>query len=103
MKYILSLLLVLLSSPGFSAQALDIARETGGIRVEYIASSNRGVIRVRDCEQCSQSYYKFSSPPIIHKQGRQISFGEFLNDYWRAKFPTLILDKQSLNVSKVVY
>jgi len=103
MKYILSLLLVLLSSPGFSAQALDIARETGGIRVEYIASSNRGVIRVRDCEQCSQSYYKFSSPPIIHKQGRKISFGEFLNDYWRAQFPTLILDKQSLNVSKVVY
>ncbi len=103
MKYILSLFLVLLSSPGFSAQALDTARETGGIRVEYIASSNRGIIRVRDCEQCTQSYYKFSSPPIIQKQGKRISFSEFLTDYWRAKFPTLILDKQSLNVSKVVY
>ncbi len=103
MKNLLSLIFVMFSSFSHGAQALDIALETGGIRVEYITSSNRGIIRVRDCEQCSQSYYKFSSPPIIQKQGRQISFSEFLNDYWRAKFPTLILDKQSLNVSKVVY
>ncbi len=103
MKFLLSFILVLLSSAGHSSQALDIAMETGGIRVEYIASSQRGIVRVYRCDQCSQSYYKFSSPPVIIKSGQQISFNEFLKDYWKAKFPTLILDKESLNISKVVY
>ncbi len=103
MRWIICQLLIVISVSSFAAQALDIAVETGGIRVEYIASSDRGIIRVRDCKQCSQSYYKFPSPPIIQKQGREILFSEFLTDYWQAKFPTLILDKQSLNVSKVVY
>ncbi len=103
MKYLLSFILVLLSSAGHTSQALDIAIETGGIRVEYIPSSQRGIVRVYRCAQCSQSYYKFSTPPIIIKRGEKISFNEFLKDYWNAKFPTLILDKESLNISKVVY
>ncbi len=103
MKYLLSFILVLLSSAGHTSQALDIAKETGGIRVEYIASSKRGIVRVFRCTQCSQSYYKFSTPPTIIKRGKKISFNEFLKDYWNAKFPTLILDSESLNISKVVY
>ena len=85
------------------ACSADSPASTNPASVEYIPSSQRGIIRVYRCAQCRHSYYKFSSPPIIKKQGKQISFNEFLKGYWKAKFPTLILDKQSLNVSKVVY
>ncbi len=103
MKYLLSLILVALPSFSHSAQAMDTALETGGIRVEYIASSSRGIIRVFRCNQCTQSYYTFSTPPTVIKRGRPISFKAFLNDYWNAKFPTLILDKKTQNITKVVY
>jgi len=81
----------------------DIAVEATSIKVEYIESSSRGIIYPKDCEQCDQDYYEFSKLPIIIKAGNEISFSSFMADYWNAKFPALLLDKDTKTVLKVVY
>jgi hypothetical protein len=103
MKYLITLLLVLFFQNCFAVQTLDIAVEATSIKVEYIASSNRGIIYPHNCEQCDQDYYDFSQSPTIIKSGKKISFNSFMKDYWNAKFPTLLLDKKTKSVLKVVY
>jgi len=82
---------------------LELAVETNGIRVEYIESSNRGLVHIKDCNQCEKKYYSFSKKPIINKYGKIISFDEFLTDYWNAEYPTLFLDPESLSVLRINY
>ncbi len=83
--------------------ALDIAVETNGIKVEFNTAINRGSIHVYDCKQCTESNYYFTKKPQILKSGRLISFEKFMKDFWNAKYPTLILDKKTFSVLKVIY
>ncbi len=83
--------------------ARDIAIEANGIRVEYNTLSNSGKIHVYHCEQCKQSNYSFTKKPHIMRKGKTISFDVFMQDFWNAKYPTLILDSESLTVLEVVY
>ena len=83
--------------------ASDTAVETGGIKVEFNSISNKGTIHVFRCELCTKTNYLFNHKPKIIKQGSIITFNAFMEDYWNAKYPTLILDKENLTVLKVVY
>ncbi len=104
MKFLLCLFCILgISQTSFSAQYLELAVETNGIRVEYIESSNRGLVHVKNCSQCTQKYYTFSKKPIINRFGRIITFDEFLADYWNAEYPTLFLDPKSMSVLRINY
>jgi len=104
MKFLLCAFCILsVSQASFGAQYLELAVETNGIRVEYIESSNRGLVHIKGCSQCEKKYYTFTKKPIIKKQGKIISFDEFLTDYWNAKFPTLFLDPKSLSVLRINY
>ncbi len=104
MKFITCLCAYLcFSSSVFAAEALDIALEPQSIKVEYMPSSNRGIIYVKGCEQCDKPYYSFKQQPEIIKQNKVISFENFMTDYWNAKFPTLFLDMQTHAVMRVTY
>ncbi|MEY8203681.1 MAG: hypothetical protein RPR40_01290 [Bermanella sp.] len=104
MKYLLFLLWALSASQsGQAAQFLDLAIETNGIRVEYIESSQRGIVYVKDCSQCTKDYYTFTSKPVIKRGGKVIDFPVFLSDYWNAKYPTLFLDPKTLSVLRINY
>ena len=103
MKYLIILASLLFFNHCYAVKTLDIALEATSIKVEYIASSNRGLIYPKNCQQCSQAYYEFSQTPIIIKAGKKIPFAIFLKDYWNAKFPTLLVDKKTKTVLKVVY
>ncbi len=104
MKLLLCVFCILsISQTSFGAQYLELAVETNGIRVEYIESSNRGLVHVKDCSQCTKKYYTFSEKPIINRLGRIISFDDFLTDYWNAEDPTLFLDPESLSVLRINY
>jgi len=105
MKFLLSFLFSFGVLQNAHAQliVLELAVETNGIRVEYIESSNRGLIYVKNCSHCKQKNYTFSKKPIIKKYGRIISFDEFLTDYWKAEYPTLFLDPESLSVLRINY
>ena len=104
MKYLLCVFCILvISQTSFGAQYLELAVETNGIRVEYIESSNRGLVHIKDCSQCEKKYYSFSKKPTINKYGKIISFDEFLTDYWNAEYPTLFLDPKSLSVLRINY
>lgn len=83
--------------------SLEDALETQGLKVEYIASSERGLIYVQKCEQCSKKMYAFNKKPIIIRQGIEIPFDIFLSDYWNAKFPTLFLDPKTKQVLRIKY
>jgi hypothetical protein len=83
--------------------SLEEAVETSGIKVEYIASSERGIIHVTDCEQCPKPYYTFTGQPIIKKAGVTVTFEYFLTDYWNARYPTLLLDPKTLEVLRINY
>ncbi|MEH6344913.1 MAG: hypothetical protein V7785_07505 [Bermanella sp.] len=87
----------------YSATALDIALEPQSIKVEYMSSSDSGIIYVKGCDQCSNAFYTFKQKPKIIKQGKEISFEIFMTEYWNAKFPTLFLDIKSQAVIRVVY
>jgi len=104
MKYLLCVFCILvISQTSFGAQYLELAVETNGIRVEYIESSNRGLVHIKDCSQCEKKYYSFSKKPTINKYGKIISFDEFLTDYWNAEYPTLFLDPKSQSVLRINY
>ncbi len=105
MKFLLSFLFSLgvLQNAQAELIILERALETNGIRVEYIESSNRGLVHVKNCNQCKQKTYTFAKKPIIKKYGRIISFDEFLTDYWNAEDPTLFLDPESLSVLRINY
>lgn len=103
MKYLTIFAGLFFFQNAYAVKTLDIALEANSIRVEYIASSKRGLIYPKNCEQCDQSYYEFSQDPIILKAGKKISFTRFLTDYRNAKFPTLLVDKKTKTVLKVVY
>ncbi len=105
MKFLLSLLLSfgVLQSAQAELVVLELAVETNGIRVEYIESSNRGIIYVKGCSECEMKKYFFSKKPIIEKHGKSISFNEFLGSYWNAEYPTLFLDPESLSVLRINY
>jgi len=83
--------------------ALDTAVETGGIKVKFNTISNKGTIHVLHCELCTKTNYLFNQKPQIIKQGKTITFKAFMEDFWNAKYPTLILDNDNLTVLKVVY
>ena len=100
---ILLIFMILFFENSYGVKALDIAVEATSIKLEYIESSNRGIIYPKQCEQCTQSYYEFTQAPKIIKNEKSISFENFLEDYWNAKYTTLLLDKKSLAVLKVVY
>ncbi len=100
---ILLIFLILFFENSYAVKTLDIAVEATSIKLEYIESSNRGIIYPKNCEQCAKSYYEFTQIPKIIKNGKSISFDYFLKDYWNAKYTTLLLDKKSLSVLKVVY
>ncbi len=91
------------STSAYSATALDIALEPQSIKVEYMDSSNSGIIYVKGCEQCGKDFYNFKQKPKIIKQGKEISFDNFMEDYWNAKFPTLFLNIKSKTVMRVAY
>jgi len=104
MKFLLCVFCILgISQTSFGAQYLELAVETNGIRVEYIESSNRGLVHIKNCSQCEKKYYSFSKKPTINKYGKIISFDEFLTDYWNAEYPTLFLDPESLSVLRITY
>ncbi len=83
--------------------SLEIARETQGIKVEYIESTDRGIVRVKNCELCTKDFYTFHNKPVIKRIGELITFETFLTDYWNAKFPTLFLDPKTLAVVRIEY
>jgi hypothetical protein len=83
--------------------SLEKAVETNGIKVEYIASSERGIIHVTDCERCTKPYYTFTGQPTILKAGTTVKFDYFLTDYWNARYPTLLLDPKTLEVLRIIY
>lgn len=91
------------STSAYSATALDIALEPQSIKVEYMSSSDSGIIYVKNCDQCGKAFYNFKIKPKIIKQGKEISFDIFMEDYWNAKFPTLFLNIKSQAVMRVVY
>ena len=83
--------------------ARDKAVETNGIRVEFNSISISGIIYVYQCEQCNKSNYTFTKLPQVIRRGTTIAFDIFMNDFRNAKYPTLILDKETLTVLKIVY
>jgi hypothetical protein len=83
--------------------SLEEAVETNRIKVEYIASSERGIIHVTGCDSCTKSYYTFTGQPIILKAGTIVKFDYFLTDYWNARYPTLLLDPKTLEVLRIIY
>lgn len=104
MYYLLvTLLLSLLSTHSLAVTATNVALEAKTIRVEYIQSSNRGIIYVHGCRQCKQRQYSFSGQPEIKRKGKQLPFSTFLKDYWNAKYPTLIVHPTNQAVQRVVY
>ncbi len=105
MKFIIGFLFTFILFPQsiYAATAVNTAVETGGIKVEYFDSTKKGIIQVFKCSQCTKKYYEFLKEPKIIKSGKSISLKEFMQDYWNAKFPTLILERESKLVLKVVY
>lgn len=95
--------LISVSHISMSAQYLELAVETLGIRVEYIESTNKGLVYVKKCSQCTKEFYSFSKLPTIKKNGKVIPFKTFLTDYWNGKSPTLFLDPKSLSVLRINY
>ncbi len=91
------------SASANAATALDIALEPQSIKVEYMDSSSSGIIYVKGCDQCAKPFYSFKQKPKIIKQGKEISFESFMEDYWNARFPTLFLNIKSQAVMRVVY
>ncbi len=94
---------ILVGTSAADVPARDTAIEAGGIRVEYNSVSNSGRVHVYHCEQCKQSDYLFIKKPHIIRKGKTITFEAFMHDFWNAKYPTLILDSESLSVLEVVY
>ncbi len=104
MKFLLSLFCVLsFSQTSLAAHAADIAREVASIKVEYYDTTNKGVVRVKGCSQCSKKMYSFTSIPLITRNNKTITFKEFMADYWNATFATLLLDKNTLTVQSIHY
>ncbi len=97
------ILCIVVSTSSADVPARDTAIEANGIRVEYNSISSIGRIHVYHCEQCKKSDYSFTKKPHIVRKGKTISFDFFMQDFWNAKYPTLILDSESLSVLEVVY
>ncbi len=104
MKFLLFIFSVLtISQSSFAAQALDVAREANSIKVEYYQSSKKGLVRVKGCNQCSKEVYTFTQKPLITRSGQTIPFEEFMQEYWKAEYPTLLLDIKTLSVISIHY
>ncbi len=104
MKFLLSLFCILsFSQNGLAARALDVARETDSIKVEYYQTSNSGLVRVKGCNQCTKEMYTFTKKPLITRSGQAIPFEEFMQEYWQAEYPTLLLDIETLSVLSIHY
>ena len=104
MKILLSFILfALLPLPSVAVTALDLALETGGIKVKYSDLSKKGVVYAYKCGQCTQKFYEFSGPIKVTKQNKNMPFSEFMEDYWNAKYPTVFLDPDTLNVLHISY
>jgi hypothetical protein len=105
MKFLLCFLfsLSLLQSVQADVTSLEEAVETNGIKVEYIAATERGIIHVTNCDRCTKPYYEFTGQPIIIKAGLIVTFEYFLTDYWNARYPALLLDPTTLDVLRINY
>lgn len=102
--FLLTFITLIISSNSFAAKAVELARELHSIKVEYISSSDRGLIYVYGCSQCKgKTYYEFNSKPIIKKEGKTISFDDFLTDYRNGKFFTLFLSLDNHSVQRINY
>mgnify|MGYP005992808131 CR=1 FL=1 len=104
MRIILLFLCFTLTQLGWAeAVATTQALETTSIKVEYIETTQRGIVYVFNCEQCTDKFYSFDASLIIKKNGEKISIDEFSTDYWNAKFPTIFLDPESKLIVEVSY
>ncbi len=103
MKILLCLIsLTLFHAKTYAATALDIAIETTSIRVEYSDISQKGTVRIYDCQSCKK-FYRFDIAPKVTKNGKSISFESFMQDYRNAPLVTIFLDPNSLTVLRISY
>lgn len=101
---IIFLILTMISNISFAQIiSLEIAVETRGIRVEYSDVSQRGFIYPIKCDSCTKKAYEFKGPIKVKKKNQPISFTAFLSDYSNAKYPTLFLNPETLDVLRVSY
>jgi len=103
MKYLINFFLLFTSALSYSVETLDIALESQGLKLEYIESSNRGILTPIQCSSCNQKQYEFTELPQVIKQGKPIQFDLFLKDYWNAKHTTIFLDPRTKYVIRVIY
>ncbi len=104
MKFFLCFFYVFtISQVTLGAQALDVAREMDSIKVEYYQTSNKGLVRVKGCNQCSKEVYTFTQKPLITRSGQTIPFEEFMQEYWKAEYPTILLDIKTRSVISIHY
>ncbi len=104
MKFFLCFFYILtISQASLGARALDVAREMDSIKVEYYQTSNKGLVRVKGCSQCSKEVYTFTKKPLITRGGENIPFEEFMQEYWKAEYLTLLLDIKTLSVLSIHY
>jgi len=102
MKIYLIIFSLLFCHQAFSLKSLETALELRSIKVEYYSTSNRGLVYVYDCYKCKK-YYSFTTKPIIKKDGKIISFDEFLQDSVNVKYPTVFLDIEDETVRRINY
>lgn len=93
----------LLSTSVFSMESAEIALEANSLKLEYYETTQRGIIRLQGCSHCEKEFYDFDGQPIILKSNKAISFEAFQQDFWNAKYPTIIIDKTYHKVIKVIY
>ncbi len=103
MSRLLLLIILLYGSNSHSARALSIALEATSLKLVYSDISQSGTVKLFGCSQCKSSVYSFSRPPIIVKEGNTVPFSFFVKDYWKAKYPTILLDISKSHVLKIIY
>jgi len=77
--------------------------EAESISVEYSDASKQGIIRVVNCSPCTKKLYNFSSSVLILKNGQTFPLEKFLEEYWKAKYPTIFLDQNTNTIIRISY
>lgn len=104
MKLLIFLVFLMSTQISFSKTiAITHALEVNSIKVEYMETSNKGLVYVYGCKQCADKYYKFDSTVKITKDGQEILLEELMSDYWNANTPTLFLNSKNNVIEAISY
>jgi len=105
MKSLIFLVCIIISLPVFSVENKhrDTALEMASLKAEYYSSSKKGIITPIDCEICILKLYHFNDQTTIRRDNKLISIQDFMNEYWKIKYPTIFIDPDNNHVLSIIY